>query len=298
MSEVVGVRLKRAGKIYYFDPGSLSLSVGEQVVVNTTRGFKLGQVVIAPAQVLESELTEPLQPVVRKATPDDIRHTEEFNKKEREALIEASKVVARLQLPMKLLVAEYNLTGNRLTIFFKAEKRVDFRELVQELTNLFKARVELRQIGPRDEAKLVGDFGKCGRPLCCASYLSDFAPVSIRMAKEQELPLNPMKISGVCGRLQCCLTYENEQYRAMKQQLPRKGQRVRTPEGVATVVGSNLLKQTLMVELESQATIEVPASRVTVIEEQKPPSAIAPAEPQTEPEEIVEEPEGTDLESA
>jgi cell fate regulator YaaT (PSP1 superfamily) len=165
---------------------------------------------------------------------------------------------------MKLLSAEYNLDGSRLTFFFSAAERVDFRELVRQLTNQFEVRVELRQVGPRDEAKLIGSFGRCGRQLCCISFLSEFAPVSIRMAKEQSLPLNPMKISGVCGRLMCCLGYESEQYHAMMEKLPKNGQRVSTAMGVATVVGSNPLKETVSVRLESQATVELPLSEIKI----------------------------------
>jgi len=165
---------------------------------------------------------------------------------------------------MKLLSAEYNLDGNRLTFYFSAEERIDFRQLVRELTNRLKVRVELRQIGPRDQAKLVGGYGRCGRPLCCMSFLKEFVPVSIKMAKEQNLPLNPMKISGVCGRLLCCLVYESEQYKNMKAELPKEGQRVSTASGVATVIGNNPLKRTVLVELESQVTVELPLSEINI----------------------------------
>jgi len=264
MADIVGVRFKRAGKIYYFDPAGIDLEVGEYVIVKTARGLELGHVVIAPKQVLASEVTEPLKQVVRKAEPEDVKHAQELAEKEEEAIIECGKLITKLNLPMKLISAEYNLDGSRLTFFFSAEERVDFRELVRELTSHFKTKVELRQVGPRDEAKLIGGFGRCGRPLCCASFLSEFAPVSIKMAKEQNLPLNPMKISGVCGRLLCCLVYENEQYRAMKERLPKEGQRVSTPMGEATVVGGNPLTETVLVELESEATVELPLSQVTV----------------------------------
>jgi len=268
MAEIVGIRFQRAGKIYYFDPAGINLEVNDHVVVKTARGLELGQVVIAPKQVLASEVTEPLKPVVRKAEPEDVGRAQEFAAKEREALVECGKLITKLNLPMKLISTEYNLDGSRLTFFFSAEERVDFRELVRELTNRFKTRVELRQLGPRDEAKLIGGFGRCGRPLCCMSFLSEFAPVSIKMAKEQDLPLNPMKISGVCGRLLCCLVYETELYRAMKERLPKTGQRVSTPMGVAKVVGANPLKETVLVELESEATVELPLSQVTIEDEQ------------------------------
>ena len=267
MAEIVGIRFKRAGRIYYFDPAGIDLEVNDSVVVKTTRGLELGQVVISPKQVLASEISTPLKPVLRKAEPDDIEHAQELEEKEREALAECGKLIAKLKLPMKLLSAEYNLDDSRLVVFFGAPERVDFRELVRELTKRFKMRVELRQIGPRDEAKLMGGFGRCGRPLCCMSFLSEFAPISIRMAKEQDLPLNPMKISGVCGRLLCCLVYESEQYHIMKEKLPKEGQRVSTPMGVATVVGGNPLKETVLVELEGGAAVELPLSEVTIEDE-------------------------------
>jgi len=264
MAEIVGIRFKKLGKVYYFDPAGIDLEVNNYVVVKTIRGLELGYVVIAPRQVLVSEVTTPLKPVVRKAEPEDIRHAQELEEKEKEALTECGKLIAKLNLPMKLLSAEYNLDGNRLTFYFSAEERVDFRDLVRELTNRFKVRVELRQVGPRDQAKLTGGFGRCGRPLCCMSFLREFVPVSIKMAKEQGLPLNPMKISGVCGRLLCCLVYESEQYRAMTKELPKEGQRVSTAMGVATVVGSNPLKKTVLVELDSQVTVELPLSEIKI----------------------------------
>jgi len=270
MAEIIGVRFKRAGRVYYFDPADIELKVSDYVVVKTTRGLELGQVVIAPEQVLASEVETPLKPVVRKAEPEDIERAQEFKENEREALSECGKLIAKLNLPMKLLSAEYNFDGSRLTFFFSAAERVDFRELIRELAKRFKTQVQLRQVGPRDETKLIGGFGRCGRPLCCMSFLSEFAPVSIKMAKGQDLPLNPMKISGVCGRLLCCLTYENEQYQAMKKKLPKKGQRVSTASGVATVVRGNPLKETVLVELESKATVELPLSEITIENKQSP----------------------------
>ena len=264
MADIIGVRFKRAGRVYYFDPAGIDLEVNNYVVVETTHGLELGQVVIAPKQVLANEMTGPLKPVIRKAEPEDVKHAEELKEKEREALAECGRLIGRLNLPMKLLSAEFNLDGSRLTLFFSAAERVDFRELVRELTSRYKVRVELRQVGTRDEAKLLGGFGRCGRPLCCASFLSDFAPVSIKMAKEQDLPLNPMKISGVCGRLLCCLTYECEQYRSMKEKLPKQGQHVSTPMGEARVVEVNPLKEMVLVELESEGAMELPLSEITI----------------------------------
>jgi len=266
MAEIVGVRFKRAGRVYYFDPAGFDLEVNDYVVVNTARGLELGHVVTPPEQVSDSEVGRRLKPVVRKAEPEDIKRAQEFEDGEREALAECSKSTTKLHLPMKLLSAEYNLDGSRLTFFFSAAERVDFRELVRELSKRFKIRVELRQVGSRDESKLMGGFGRCGRPLCCMSYLSEFSPVSIRMAKEQGLSLNPMRISGVCGRLLCCLGYEGEQYRVMKEKLPKEGQRVSTPTGIASVVGGNPLKETVLIELETGARVELPLSEVTIID--------------------------------
>jgi cell fate regulator YaaT (PSP1 superfamily) len=270
VAEIVGIRFKRAGRVYYFDPAGIELEVNDWVVVKTTRGLELGYVVISPKQVLDSEVTGPLKSVVRKADPEDIKRAQEFETKSTEALAKCDELIAKLHLPMKLLSAEYDLSGKRLTFFFSAAERVDFRELVRELTSHFKVRVDLRQVGPRDETKLVGGFGRCGRPLCCVSFLSEFAPVSIKMAKEQDLPLNPVKIAGICGRLMCCLGYENELYHAMRGKLPRSKQPVSTPMGAASVVGANPLKETVLVELESGATVELPLSEIT-IEAEHPP---------------------------
>jgi cell fate regulator YaaT (PSP1 superfamily) len=268
MADIVGVRFKKASKIYYFDPVGLNLEVNDRVVVETARGLELGQVVIAPKQVLASDVPQPLKPVVRKAEPEDIKRTQELEAKESEALVEGMKLVQKLNLPMKLLKAEYNLDGSRVTIHFSAEERVDFRELVRELASHLKVRTELRQVGPRDEAKLIGGYGRCGRPLCCANFLCELAPVSIKMAKEQGLPLNPMKISGICGRLMCCLVYESEQYHIMKEKLPKEGQRVTTTTGAGKVIGANALLETVMVQLdESQATVELPLNEVVIEEE-------------------------------
>jgi cell fate regulator YaaT (PSP1 superfamily) len=263
MANVVGIRFKRAGKIYYFDAGELQLQPGDFAAVRTSRGVELGHVVIAPAPAAPEESEEQLSPVLRKAAPEDIKKAEELEAKAEEALIECGKMIVELNLPMKLLSAEYNLDSSRLTFLFSAEERVDFRELVRRLSGRFKIRVELRQVGSRDEAKLLGSFGRCGRQLCCTSFLTEFTPVSIKMAKEQDLPLNPMKISGACGRLMCCLAYEGEQYRAMKEKMPKVGQRISTRLGEATVVGNNPLKETVLVELDSEATLELPLSEVS-----------------------------------
>ena len=268
MADIVGVRFKRAGKIYYFDPADIEMEVGDYVVVKTARGQELGRVVIAPQQVLSGDVNKELKPVVRKADPEDIEQAEELAAKEAKAMAECARLIDKFKLPMKLLSAEYNLDGSRLTFFFSATERVDFRDLVRELNSRFKLRVELRQLGPRDEAKVVGGFGRCGRPLCCMDFLSEFSPVSIRMAKDQDLPLNPMKISGVCGRLLCCLAYESGQYQSIKKQMPKVGQQVSTSMGPAKVVGNNPLKETVVVETESQGSVELPLSEIKA--EEKP----------------------------
>ena len=266
MPDVVGVRFKRAGKVYYFDPAGADLKVYDHVVVQTARGMELGQVTISPKQVLASEITAELKSIVRKANTEDVNRANDYAAKEENALKECAKIITKLNLPMKLVTSEYNLDGSRLTFYFIADERVDFRELVRELTSFFKTRIELRQIGPRDQAKMIGGLGRCGRALCCASYLAEFNPVSIKMAKEQDLPLDPMKISGVCGRLQCCLAYESSTYHDIKASLPKKGQRVNTPSGDGFVTGVYPLKETLMVELENQSTAEFPVSQIKVID--------------------------------
>jgi len=291
--KTVGVRFKRAGRIYYFDPAGLELDVNDWIVVETTRGLEVARVVIAPKQVLSSELETPLKPVIRKAEKKEVQHSEETEAKEKEALVECAKIVTRIGLPMKLLSAEYSLDGGHITFFFSSAERVDFRELVRELAGRFKVRVELRQVGARDEAKICGGFGRCGRQVCCASFLSEFVPISIKMAKEQDLPLNPMKISGVCGRLLCCLAYEHDFYHDMKAKMPRDGQTVTTPMGFARVVGSNPLKETVVVELETQVTVELPITDVKVVNRPMPINRPEPINPQEikEPKENIVPPE-------
>jgi cell fate regulator YaaT (PSP1 superfamily) len=212
MPEIAGIRFKRAGAVYYFDAADMELEVNDKVVVEGAHGLALGWVVIAPKQVLASELSEPLKPVLRKATPEDVKLAEELKGKEGEALTKCAELAAKHNLSMKFLAAEYNLDGSHLTFYFTAERRVDFRALLRELGATFRTRVELRQVGARDVAKFIGGIGKCGRPLCCVTHLSQFESISVRMARDQSLPLNPAKISGVCGRLLCCLNFEHEQY--------------------------------------------------------------------------------------
>ena len=270
MSDIVGVRFHQAGKVYYFDAGDIPVEVNDDVVVETSRGLELGKVVISPQQVLSSALTEPLKAVVRKAQDEDIEQAQQQQEKARKALAKCHESIERLGLPMKPISAQYNLDGSHLAIFFSAEKRVDFRELVRELSRSLKARVELRQVGARDEAKLVGGLGRCGFPLCCTTFLCEFAPVSIRMAKEQDIALNPMKTAGICGRLLCCLGYEYEQYRDMKEKLPQLGQEVSTALGKAKVVGSNVLKETVSAQLETGVTVEFSLDEITWAIDRRP----------------------------
>jgi cell fate regulator YaaT (PSP1 superfamily) len=262
MPEIVGVRFHPAGRVYYFDTSGIPLEVNDDVVVETSRGHELGKIAISPKQVLLSEIAEPLKQIIRKAQAEDIEKAQRQQKGSVNALAKCRELVEKLNLPMKPISAQYNLDRSHLTIFFSAEKRVDFRELARELSHSLKTRVELRQVGARDEAKLIGGLGKCGFPLCCTTFLSEFEPVSIKMAKEQDIALNPMKTSGVCGRLLCCLNYEYEQYRAMKEKLPQLRQEVSTALGNAKVVNCNPLKETVTVELETGVTVELPLSQI------------------------------------
>lgn len=212
MAKVVGIRFKKAGKIYYFLPGGLDIKPNDGVIVETARGMEYGNVVIPLREITASEIVSPLKEVLRKATPEDEEIYQNNEKKEKEAFQVCVKKIQAHQLPMKLIDVEYTFDGNKIIFSFTAEGRVDFRELVKDLASVFRTRIELRQIGVRDEAKMLGGLGSCGRELCCASFLGDFEPVSIRMAKDQNLSLNPTKISGICGRLMCCLKYENGCY--------------------------------------------------------------------------------------
>ncbi|HJX70193.1 MAG TPA: regulatory iron-sulfur-containing complex subunit RicT [Dehalococcoidia bacterium] len=261
---IVGVRFQQAGKVYYFDPMGIDLAVNDHIVVETEHGLRIGRVVTVSKQITASKLIEPLKPVLRKASPEDFQQQERGQEKEKEALSKCKEIADEFNLPINLLNAESNLDASHITIFFSAEGRVDFRQMVRRLANALKVRVELRQVGPRDEAKFIGGIGRCGYPLCCATFLTEFNPLSIKIAKEQNLSLNPAKISGNCGRLLCCLGYETEFYRQTKGKLPPIGQLVFTPLGEASVIGINLLKETVTVQLESQATAELPFAEITI----------------------------------
>ena len=250
MPVVVGIRFKDSGKTYFFDPNGLeTLGQGDQVIVETARGLELAKVAYPPYEVAQEEIVGELKPVVRCAEDADFERMRLLDERHDEVMARCAEKIREHNLPMRLVKAEYSFDGSRLTFYFTAEKRVDFRMLVRDLARTFKTRIELRQIGPRDEAKLLGGIGPCGRLLCCATFLPDYARVSIKMAKDQDLPLNPTKISGVCGRLLCCLSYEHEQYLEIKAVLPRRGAWVQTPNGPGEVVAVNVVKETVTVEL-------------------------------------------------
>lgn len=249
MASVIGVRFKNAGKLYYFDPGSLWPTAGDAVIVDTVRGMEYGEVVTGVREVNDDLITPPLKPVIRIATPEDAQHQQENEQKETEALAICQKKVAEHKLQMKLVGCEYTFDNSKILFYFTSDKRVDFRVLVKDLASIFRTRIELRQIGVRDEAKMMGGLGLCGRPVCCAAFLGDFQPVSIKMAKEQSLSLNPTKISGVCGRLMCCLKYEEDHYEATRKKMPKIGKEVITPDGNGTVIDLNILKETVRVRI-------------------------------------------------
>ena len=263
MIEIVGIRFHPANKIYYFHTNDLQLSIGDSVVVETNRGKELGKVVIGPHETETEESAEPYKPVLRIAVEDDFNQASQRAPKNERAFAKSEELIKKLNLPMKPITAQYNLDGSHLTVFFSAEKRVDFRELVKELSRSLKTHVELRQLGARDEAKMIGGLGRCGYPLCCVTFLSEFNPVSIRMAKDQNITLNPMKTSGLCGRLLCCLAYECEQYRAMKDKMPSAGQDVQSPLGPARVLFTNAIKEAVTVQLESGASVEIALSDIS-----------------------------------
>jgi len=264
MPKIVGIRFKPVSKIYYFNPaGFEDLEVGDYVIVETARGREAGEVAIAPKEVPKHEVVGKLKGIVRRAEPWDLVQMEHHRCLAPKTLEVGQEQVAEHGLRMKMIKAEYNFDGSLLVFYFVAEERVDFRDLVRDLAKTFKAKIELKQVGVRDEAKLIGGLGRCGRPLCCISFLSEFKPVSIRMAKQQDLPLGPTEISGLCGRLLCCLTYENDYYAEVKKRLPRIGTKVNTPYGPGRATGVNVLKETVNVKLESKATVEIPAKDIT-----------------------------------
>ena len=250
MAVIIGVRFKNTGKVYYFDPGQNQLEKGSLVVVETARGIECGEVVIPNKEVADSTIVKPLKPVLRPATPEDKRRAKENAEKEQRAMRVCQEKIAAHKLDMKLVDEEYTFDNSKILFYFTADGRVDFRDLVKDLASVFRTRIELRQIGVRDEAKMLGGLGICGRPFCCSQFLSDFQPVSIKMAKEQGLSLNPTKISGSCGRLMCCLKYEQDAYESLLRMTPKVGALVTTKEGKGVVCDANILTGVVKVRLD------------------------------------------------
>jgi cell fate regulator YaaT (PSP1 superfamily) len=250
MVKVVGVRFKKAGKVYYFDPDQFNIEAGANVIVETARGVEFGEAVIPVRDVTDDEIVAPLKKVMRIATDEDVKHASENKRKENEAFSTCLQKIKDHSLDMKLIEVEYTFDNNKILFYFTADGRVDFRELVKDLAAVFKTRIELRQIGVRDESKMMGGIGVCGRVLCCSSYLGEFQPVSIKMAKEQGLSLNPTKISGTCGRLMCCLKYEQDAYEQIIKKAPKSGAIVDTPDGQGVVIETYLIKEIVKVKLD------------------------------------------------
>lgn len=250
MIKVVGIRFKKAGKIYYFSPGELNINKGDYLVVETARGIEFGECIIGPKEINEEDIVLPLKDVIRVADENDIKKHKENKNKEKEAFDICLKKIEEHGLVMKLIDVEYTFDNNKVIFYFTAEGRVDFRELVKDLATIFKTRIELRQIGVRDEAKMLGGLGPCGRSMCCSTFLGDFTSVSIKMAKEQNLSLNPTKISGICGRLMCCLNYEQSTYEEIRKRLPKVGSKVKTQIGVGEVISNNTVKESIKVKLK------------------------------------------------
>lgn len=258
MAEIVGVRFKNAGKVYYFSPAGFALEKGGMVMVETSRGIECGEVVIPNRQIADDAVPASLKPVLRPASEDDLRRVKENGEKEKRAMRVCQEKIQAHKLDMKLVDVEYAFDGSKILFYFTSDGRVDFRSLVKDLAGVFKTRIELRQIGVRDEAKMLGGLGPCGRPICCGTFLGDFQPVSIKMAKEQGLSLNPAKISGSCGRLMCCLAYEQKSYEYLNSITPQVGSIVRTPDGEGTVIEVNVVAGTLKV----RSNVEILAPRI------------------------------------
>lgn len=269
MVKVIGVRFKKAGKIYYFSPSDLYIEKDSKVIVETARGIEFGECVIGCKEVEESEIVAPLKSVIRVATEEDIRKHNENKEKETEAFQICLEKIEKHELKMKLIDVEYTFDNNKVIFYFTADGRVDFRELVKDLAAIFRTRIELRQIGVRDEAKMIGGLGPCGRTMCCSTFLGDFAPVSIKMAKEQNLSLNPTKISGICGRLMCCLNYEQETYEKIRKRLPKPDSIVNTSYGKGVVFSNSVVKESVKVKVKSEdgeeMLVEVPIDEIELV---------------------------------
>ena len=272
MPKVIGVRFKPVGKIYYFSPVNFDIKEGDSVIVETSRGIEFGTVVSGIREASDNEIIKPLKEVMRLATEEDIKRQNDNKKKEKEALIQCEKKVKEHGLEMNLIDAEYTFDGSKLLFYFTADGRIDFRDLVKDLAIIFRTRIELRQIGVRDESKIVGSVGVCGRDICCSKFLGEFVPVSIKMAKEQGLSLNPTKISGICGRLMCCLKYEQDTYEELLKYTPREGSLVKTPKGEGTVQFVSILKGLVKVKLEAageQVVEEFNVSDIKILKNSK-----------------------------
>ena len=252
MAQIIGVRFKKVGKVYYFDPCGIDVKVGQNVIVETARGVEFGEVALANREVVDDDVLKPLKKLIRIATESDEKVVDTNQTRAKEAFVICEKKIAEHKLDMKLVSVEYTFDLNKVLFYFTADGRIDFRDLVKDLASVFRTRIELRQIGVRDEAKVLGGLGICGRPLCCASFLDDFQPVSINMAKQQNLSLSPTKISGTCGRLMCCLKYEQEAYEELARVTPRVESTVQTPDGVGIVLDTNMLRGTCVVRLEDE----------------------------------------------
>jgi cell fate regulator YaaT (PSP1 superfamily) len=270
MVKIIGVRFKDAGKIYYFDPDKYDFENSEHVLVETVRGVEYGEVVIAPKEVPEKEIVMPLKKVIRKATDKDFEKVKENREKEREAFHICCEKIEKHGLEMKMVDVEYTFDAKKIIFYFTADGRVDFRELVKDLASIFRTRIELRQIGVRDQAKFLGGIGPCGRECCCCSFLGDFQPVSIKMAKDQNLSLSPTKISGLCGRLMCCLNYEHDHYVCMKKRMPSLGTKVKTPDGQGVVLNNNPITEKTRIKIElPDGTFDVSEYNLTDIKFKK-----------------------------
>jgi len=249
MEKVIGVRFKRVGKVYYFLPGKIEFKEGDHAIVETARGMEYGEVVVAAKEVEDKDIVAPLKQVVRRATSKDDKKVEENKRREKEALETCEQKIKNHGLDMKLVDVEFTFDNSKIVFYFTAEGRIDFRDLVKDLAGVFKTRIELRQIGVRDEAKMLGGLGPCGRACCCSSFLGDFSPVSIKMAKEQNLSLSPTKISGLCGRLMCCLNYEHVHYSETRRRMPKLGGTVKTPDGEGVVIENNAITEKVRVKI-------------------------------------------------
>lgn len=291
MVNIVGVRFQNAGKLYFFDPAGTWPTPGEYVVVETTRGIELGEVVTNVHEVPEEQLTGALKPVLRVATAQDVQHDRDNRKAEKEAYAVCQRKIEEHGLDMKLVAVEYTFDNSKILFYFTANGRVDFRSLVKDLASVFRTRIELRQIGVRDEAKMLGGLGPCGRPICCGTFLGDFQPVSIKMAKEQSLSLNPSKISGICGRLMCCLKYEQDNYEQTRKTMPRVGKEINTPDGRGTVVDLHIIRERVRVRIAKNDSFEIREFSMEELRELNSFPAPQPAAPEKQAEEREERPQ-------